>query len=47
MAEEQSKLSVVIADDHPIVRAGLRQILAADPGIMSPEKPMMAKKLIR
>jgi DNA-binding NarL/FixJ family response regulator len=30
---EQAEVTVLIADDHPVVRAGLRGMLAAEPGI--------------
>ena len=26
-----STLSIIVADDHPLIRAGLRQVLSADP----------------
>jgi DNA-binding NarL/FixJ family response regulator/two-component sensor histidine kinase len=32
-AQEQSVVRVVIADDHPLAREGIRRLLAADPGI--------------
>src|SRR5688500_1498816 len=33
MMEAQSAIRVLLADDHPIVRRGLRAVLASDPGI--------------
>ncbi len=32
MASKQNKIRIVIADDHPVFRFGLRQIIEAEPG---------------
>ena len=32
MASKQNKIRIVIADDHPVFRLGLRQIIEAEPG---------------
>src|SRR6185503_16352932 len=33
MATGSTEIRIVMADDHPVVRHGLRQILAADPSL--------------
>src|SRR5258708_15643033 len=34
MQEAESKISIVIADDHPIMRDGLKRVLGSQPGIV-------------
>jgi len=42
--KKSQPVRIVIADDHPIFRDGLRRLLEAEPDLKSWAKPRMARK---